>query len=411
MKNCRVPSYNNTILKNAVIISILCLLLQQESIGYSLGNNLDTNTNKYQSRFERQMKLLERAKESTKVNHPDSIANGEKRQLFKDEDNNYNIEDNSLEQPTTSFYIPDRPLSPPFPNGLNGGSIITLPPSEHFMLDEKFADNQLILPHRDIHVWLPSDYYKYPDMKFPVLYCHDGQNVMDDKTSWTGYSWRMAGAFTRLAERRMLKTTETHSPPIIVMIPCATENLGFISRRHLEYGDITQPFAQAHADFVALTLKPLIDSRFRTLADCKNTAVIGSSLGGQASLHMVLRYPDLFGKVACLSPAFQPGILTSVASSSIEMWDDKVIYMDNGGDVDDKKVDWIDIQDHLSSQHWWNPGYWFLDTQLQPGIDAMKLAFDVRGINYTYKKFPGGRHNERGWANRIHEPLLALYGL
>jgi predicted alpha/beta superfamily hydrolase len=404
--NCRVAI--TATLKNAVFISILSLLLLRESLGYSVGNTVDnSDISKYQSRFQRQLQLLERAKECTKPkNNLESIANGETMQSFKE-----NINHSSLEQSTNPFYIPNRPLSPPFPNGLNGGTIISLPPSEHYILDEKFSDNQLLLPHRDIDVWLPPDYQKYPNMRFPVLYCHDGQNVMDDKTSWTGYSWRMAGAFTRLSERRMLKTTETHSPPIIVMIPCATENLGPISRRHLEYGDITQPFAQAHADFVALTLKPLIDERFRTLADCDNTAVIGSSLGGQASLHMVLRYPDLFGKVACLSPAFQPGILTSVASSSIDTWNDKVIYMDNGGDMDDKKVDWIDIQDHLTSQHWWNPGYWFLDTQLQPGIDAMKLALDVRGIKYTYKKFPGGRHNERGWANRIHEPLLALYGL
>lgn len=321
-----------------------------------------------------------------------------------------NEKDISMHRTERTLYIPDRPLAPPFPNGLNGGHLITLSSSEHDFFNQRSDDSQLLLPQRDIQVWLPPDYQTHPEMKFPVLYCHDGQNVMDDKTSWTGYSWRMTGALTRLAERQMLKTTKTNSPPILVMVPSANGNLGPISRRHLEYGDVHQPFAQAHADFMALTLKPWIDKRFRTLTASEHTAVIGSSLGGQASLHMILRHPDLFGKVACLSPAFQPGILATVASSPKEVWSDKIIYMDNGGDVDDVKVNWVDIQDHLSSQHWWNPGYWFLDTQLQPGIDAMKLAFDVRGIKCTYKKFPGGRHNERGWSNRIHEPLLSLFG-
>jgi hypothetical protein len=55
-------------------------------------------------------------------------------------------------------------------------------------------------------------------------------------------------------------------------------------------------------------------------------------------------------------------------------------------------------------------GYWWLDSQLQMGIDAMKVALDTKGVKYVYNKVPGGRHNERAWALRIHKPLLALYG-
>ncbi len=311
---------------------------------------------------------------------------------------------------------PKRQLSPPFPNGLCNGRLVTLPPSEHYLLDTNLSGNTLLLPPRDVQVWLPPDYDKYPNMEFPVLYCHDGQNAIQDSTSWTGYSWRLAGALTRLSERKLLtQTTSTCSPPIVVMIPCNEERIGgVIPRRHLEYGDIAQTFAQAHADFVALTLKPLIDSKFRTLSSVDNTAVIGSSLGGQASLHLLLRHPNLFGKAACMSPAFQVSILSSIATitedEDIKLMQSKTIYLDNGGDEDDVKVPFVDLVDFMSKDHWWNPGYWWLDSQLQAGIDAMKLAFDVKGIKYQYKKFPGGRHNERAWALRIHQPLLALYG-
>ena len=40
----------------------------------------------------------------------------------------------------------------------------------------------------------------------------------------------------------------------------------------------------------------------------------------------------------------------------------------------------------------------------------MRWALDQGGVNYKYERFPGGRHNERAWAQRIHRPLLALYG-
>lgn len=316
---------------------------------------------------------------------------------------------------------PQRPLTPPFPDGLNNGRLVTLPPSEHYLLDTNLSGNTLLLPPRDIQVWLPKDYDLYPSTKFPVLYCHDGQNAICDSTSWTGYSWRLAGALSRLAERRLLtKTTPHNSPPIVVLIPCNEDRIGgVVPRRHLEYGDVNQVFARSHADFVALTLKPLIDSKFRTLRGVKDTATIGSSLGGQASMHLVLRHPNIFGKAACLSPAFQPSIISSIASMSKvqggkgkgqSVLDDKVFYMDNGGDDEDIKVPIVDIVDFMSKDHWWNPGYWWLDSQLQPGIDAMRRALDAKGVKYEYHKIAGGRHNERAWALRIHKPLLALYG-
>jgi len=360
------------------------------------------------SRSERQANLLKRARQQVSSSHA-----ARSRAIFLEKTN-----------------VPVRPLAPPFPNGLCGGRLVTLPPSQHYeVANRQITSNSLVLPPRDITVWLPPDYDKHPDMKFPVLYCHDGQNAMQDSTSWTGYSWRLAGALTRLAERQLLtKTTDTFSPPIVVMMPCAEEKIGFVPRRHLEYGDISLPFAMAHADFVGLTLKPLIDDTFRTLVGRENTSAIGSSLGGQASLHLLLRFPELFSKVACMSPAFQPAVLALVATNDAlasvkgdgdgdsdggitsESSTGTHIYIDNGGDVDDVKVAFVDVQDHFTSDHWWNPGYWWLDNSLQPGIDAMKLALDVKGIPYTYKKFAGGRHNERGWANRIHKPLLSLYG-
>lgn len=77
---------------------------------------------------------------------------------------------------------PVRELQPPFPDGLNGGQIVNLPPSQHYDLHE--YGNSFILPPREISVWLPPDYEKFPAMKFPVLYVHDGQNAMEDSSSW-----------------------------------------------------------------------------------------------------------------------------------------------------------------------------------------------------------------------------------
>ena len=104
---------------------------------------------------------------------------------------------------------------------------------------------------------------------------HDGQNAYEDKDSWTGSSWRMIGALSRMHERNMLEI-----PPIVVCIPCAEGNiLPGISRRHSEYGDYTNPISQAHSEFVAEKLHPVIMDRFRVKEGPEHTTTIGSSLG------------------------------------------------------------------------------------------------------------------------------------
>lgn len=303
-----------------------------------------------------------------------------------------------------------RTLTPPFPNGLCGGRIITIPPQDTYGIDVNLANinlgGDLILPPRDIRVWLPPDYNE--TNRHPVLYTHDGNNAMDDQTSWTGRSWRLAGALTRLADHHLLK--EYHPLPIVVLLPTVDEDLlPGIRRRHLEYGDMSLPWAAAHVDFVAKTLKPLIDNRFATDPSAEATFSIGASLGGQAALNLLLKYPDLFGGAACLSPAFGPTILREVTERAASL-KNKKLYLDIGGDIQDVKVPWIDLMDHFTPQHWWNPGYWWLDTQLQTLVTAMTRALDQAGVDYCYHQVPGGRHNERAWALRIDRPLLHLYG-
>jgi enterochelin esterase-like enzyme len=304
------------------------------------------------------------------------------------------------------FYVPTRPLTPPFPDGPCGGQLVTLDPSFTFDVDVRLAGNTVLLPRRPIQVWLPPGYNPTSTKKYPTLYCHDGQNAVSDAMSWTGRSWRLTGALTRLADHGMLPQDQL---PIVVLLPSMDGDLiPGIRRRHLEYGDINLPFSQAHCDFVALTVKPLVDAQFATNPNA--TYAIGSSLGGQAALHLNLRHPDVFHGAACLSPCFQPGILAAVAESGATLLQSKKIYIDIGGDIKDQKVPWFDVWDHVTEQHSWNPGYFWLDTSLQAAAQSMQQHLQEAGIDHMYHMVPGGRHNERAWSLRIHNPLLYLWG-
>lgn len=298
--------------------------------------------------------------------------------------------------------------TPPFPNGSCGGTLTTLPSKDTY---ERFGIQSIFLQSQNIQLWLPPSYNDNNNShkkNYPVLYCHDGQNAMDDSSSWTGASWRLMGALTRLYASGSIKEI-----PIVVLLPSADEDLlpaGIVRRRHLEYGELGQPFAEAHCDFIVNVVKPYIDKTFRTKKGPNDTYAIGSSMGGQASLHLLLRHPEIFGGAACLSPYFAPRTLVAVLMQAGVTLKNKRLYLDIGGDSDKEKVPWLDIYDHLTAQHWWNPGYFWLDTQLQPFVDIMRMALDFSGIEYEFKMVPGARHNERAWAKRIHLPLLHLYG-
>lgn len=317
-------------------------------------------------------------------------------------------------------------------------------PEETFGVDVNLANinvlGDLVLLPRTIRIWLPPGYDEDDEIGHSVLYVHDGQNAIEDEDSWTGASWRLVGALTRLADHKLICSPKEDNPsssksseqtkratspqeklPILVLLPSAEGDwFPGVRRRHLEYGDMNLPFAQAHADFVANTIKPLVDNRFRTDPSPEQTFCMGSSLGGQASLHLMLRHPDKFGGAACLSPAFGPAILDCVNSSKgreILKGQSKKLYLDIGGDMDNSKsgsndfvrVSPIDVLDHLTPVHGWNPGYFWLDTQLQGQVTAMQKALDKAQIEYEFRQYPGGRHNERAWALRIDKPLLHLF--
>ena len=112
-----------------------------------------------------------------------------------------------------------------------------------------------------------------------------------------------------------------------------------------------------------------------------------------------------------MSPAFGPQMLQEVASAkSAQILRDKRVYLDIGGDLDNIRVPTIDVWDHLTPQHWWNPGYFWLDTQLQGQVLGMKKSLERAGVEQLcFREFPGGRHNEREWSQRIHQPLVHLF--
>jgi predicted alpha/beta superfamily hydrolase len=162
------------------------------------------------------------------------------------------------------------------------------------LLDSAFFIPQLNR-YRRIWVYLPKTYVQYKGKAYPVLYMQDGQNLFNVQTA----------AFDEWGVDECLDTLQelTGKDCIVVGI----DNGGPV--RNTEYNPYdNQEFGKGegsqYADFLAKTLKPYIDGKFRTLKDAKHTYVAGSSMGGLISLYAAMKYPDVFGAAGVFSPAF-----------------------------------------------------------------------------------------------------------
>ena len=166
--------------------------------------------------------------------------------------------------------------------------------SENVMvLDDAMEMPQLNLKRR-IWVYLPPD-YKTSKKSYPVLYMHDGQNIFDVATSYAG-EWEVDETLNRLQKENGLEL-------IVIGIDNGDEN------RMNEYSPwenpaVLNPQGDAYLKFIVETLKPKVDSTFRTKTDKSNTAIMGSSMGGLISHYAGLNYSDTFGRIGVFSPSF-----------------------------------------------------------------------------------------------------------
>jgi predicted alpha/beta superfamily hydrolase len=120
--------------------------------------------------------------------------------------------------------------------------------------------------------------------------------------------WRLDETITALVLNKQME------PIILVCVP----NGGTHADRFEEYTPTKDPQEKAggHADeygrMLIEEIKPLIDAEYRTLDGPQNTALGGVSLGGLATLYLGLKYPQVYGKLAVMSPSL--------------WWDNRMIF-------------------------------------------------------------------------------------
>lgn len=234
------------------------------------------------------------------------------------------------------------------------------------------------LRDREVIVWLPTAYLQNPTKRFPVLYAHDGQNMVDHRTAFSNTDWRADDTIEYMVENNHI------DPPIMVGIYNTKDRLE-------EYNDTE--LGRLYLEFIVSDLKPFIDNQYRTERSVSSTAVIGSSMGGLISFLAAWYYPNVFGQAACLSPMF---------------WGKTTVHVETWRMVENNP------EHELRANIYIDNGTAELERKLMPGCKQMLRVLKARGYkknkNLVWFRDEGAWHNEHAWAERLWRPLKYLYG-
>lgn len=252
---------------------------------------------------------------------------------------------------------------------------------------------------RNVEVFLPSGYDQNTSEKYQVLYMHDGQNVFNPKTSFTGIDWGVDEAIDNLMKTKEIKKTivvavwnnnRKRFAEYMPQAPAEASETEEAKELLLQYTGIDHLLSDNYLKFIVEELKPFIDKEYNVYQDAENTFIMGSSMGGLISLYAISKYPAVFGGAGCISTHWPvqtlgPPYIASLPESLPDPETHK-LYFDYGTKT--------------------------LDAKYEPYQKQVDVILRSRGYkeneNWVSKKFEGADHSEKSWKARIHIPLKFL---
>lgn len=171
---------------------------------------------------------------------------------------------------------------------------------------------------------------------------------------------------------------------------------------------------EQYRQFLVEELKPKIDREYRTLPDAANTGVMGSSMGGICSLALAWERPDVFGKSASLSGAFQVE-RTNFLSNVLQAYREKPktirVYLDSGtcdfSGGDDGRRNTDAVARELRRIGWKDGVDLLRYTDLKPLTEPELERTDLR--HDKWKEAQTSQHNEFYWRLRAWRALVFLF--
>ncbi len=274
------------------------------------------------------------------------------------------------------------------------------------------------MKQRRLSVYLPSEYDKNTDKRYPVLYLLHGTG--GDELAWLGMG--------RLAQIMDNMIAQGHVQPMIVVMPngiadqdAAPGHSPYMSGE-ARHSNVFSWLGRTEKAF-PLEVMPFIEENFRTINDKAHRAIAGLSMGGLHTIAITANNPTLFDYVGLFSPQ-SVNILTDWNIERINHLrkgfnkiKDKLPgrlkqrYVDRDEQFSDVSI-YQDLDEKLKQQFETAPALYYIaigkKDPLKPFLDKFRNRLSTQGCAYLYKE-SGGAHSWENWRKYLLDFLPRIF--
>lgn len=227
---------------------------------------------------------------------------------------------------------------------------------------------------RKIWALLPHDYDSSSE-NYPVMYLQDAQNLFNEDAQYG--NWEIDKKLAVMSEYKIGKI-------IIIAIEHAEKDR--IKEYNVGKTVLGQGQGKNYIRFVTETLKPFVDSNFRTKKEREFTGIGGSSMGGLVSVFSGLMYPEVYGKLMIFSPSLWVVPKLKINADTAQTGDTK-IYLYAGGDESATMIEHV--------------------KKFEENVIASEFVKDKMKINLSINM--EGKHNETYWSDEFPKAIEWLF--
>ncbi len=274
------------------------------------------------------------------------------------------------------------------------------------------------MKQRRLSVYLPSEYEKNVDKRYPVLYLLHGTG--GDELAWLGMG--------RLAQIMDNMIAQGKIQPMIVVMPngiadqdAAPGHSPYMSGES-RHSNVSSWLGRTEKAFPEEVM-PFIEGKFRTINDKEHRAIAGLSMGGLHTIAITANNPTLFGYVGLFSPQ-SVNILTDWNIKRINHLRNgfnkiknklpsrlKQRYAERDEQFSDVSI-YQDLDEKLSQQFEDAPSLYYIaigkKDPLKPFLDKFRNKLSTLGGVYLYKESMGA-HSWENWRKYLLDFLPRIF--
>lgn len=243
----------------------------------------------------------------------------------------------------------------------------------HGLVSENIYFSKLTNSFRRCYVYTPANYNENTKTRFPVLYLQHGS--FEDETGWSSQ-----GKANLILDN--LIASKKATPMIIVM------DNGYAYKPQ----DNNPRQESVFEEVVINEIIPMIDSKFRTIANKENRAIAGLSMGANQTMRIMMNNLNTFSYYGGFS-----GTSNYPSSDVIDVTtflDGK--YKDGKSVNAQMKLFWLGLGTKEPTPF---PG----------SVGAFRTMLEKQGIKYTYYESPGTAHEWLTWRRCLNQFAAKIF--